>query len=75
MLAAAEALAGHDVLLMTNSTGHPALALPNGFREDGTPLSISFIGKLFGQADMMTVGKAYRDATGFHLRHPAKSAV
>ena len=47
-----------------------ALALPNGFHEDGTPVSISFIGDLPGEAEMLTVGKAYLEATGFYLRHP-----
>jgi Asp-tRNA(Asn)/Glu-tRNA(Gln) amidotransferase A subunit family amidase len=61
---------GRDVLLTTNLTGHPAIALPSGFNEDGTPVSISFIGRLFGEADMMRVAKAYQDATDFHTRQP-----
>ena len=61
---------GGNVLLMTNLTGHPAVVLPNGFTEKGTPTSISFIGKLFGEAEALSVAKAYQDATGFHLKHP-----
>jgi len=63
---------GRGVLLTTNLTGHPALTVPSGFEEDGTPVSISFIGRLFGEADLLAVGKAYQDATGFHLQHPAQ---
>lgn len=58
-------------LLATNLTGHPAVILPSGFRaEDGTPVSITFIGRLFGEEPMLRVAKAYQDATGHHLRHP-----
>ncbi|HET9441661.1 MAG TPA: amidase [Longimicrobiales bacterium] len=61
---------GGNVLLLTNLTGHPAVVLPNGFNPDGTPVSISFVGRLFGEAELLRVAKAYQDATGFHLRRP-----
>ncbi|MFQ5350267.1 MAG: amidase, partial [Thermoanaerobaculia bacterium] len=61
---------GNDNLLLTNLTGHPQVALPNGFRSNGTPTSITFTGQLFGEADLLAVAKAYQDATGFHQRHP-----
>ena len=61
---------GGGNLLLTNLTGHPQVVLPNGFRADGTPTSITFTGRLFGEADLLAVAKAYQDATGFHLRRP-----
>ena len=62
-------------LLVTNLTGHPALILPNGFRaSDGTPVSLTFLGNLFGEAKLCVVAKQYQDATGFHLQHPKLSA-
>jgi Asp-tRNA(Asn)/Glu-tRNA(Gln) amidotransferase A subunit family amidase len=61
---------GGDVLLTTNLTGHPAVTLPSGFRDDGTPVSISFVGRLFGESELLTVAKAFQDATGHHLKHP-----
>ncbi|UCF18683.1 MAG: amidase [Gemmatimonadota bacterium] len=66
---------GGSVLLTTNLTGHPSITLPNGFRDDGTPVSISFIGKLFGESSMMVAAKAYQDATGFHRQQPPTFAV
>ncbi|HXO19204.1 MAG TPA: amidase [Thermoanaerobaculia bacterium] len=57
-------------LLLTNLTGHPAVVLPNGFKKDGTPASITFTGRLFGEADLLAVAKVYQDGTGFHRRHP-----
>ncbi len=61
---------GGSVLLLTNLTGHPTAVVPNGFRENGRPTSISFVGKLFGDAEALHVAKAYQDATDFHTRKP-----
>ncbi|HET9402180.1 MAG TPA: amidase [Candidatus Acidoferrales bacterium] len=69
---------------LTNLSGHPAVILPNGFRGDdapkprtedgpggpGTPVSLTFIGNLYGDAKVLTLARAYQEATGFHLRHP-----
>jgi Asp-tRNA(Asn)/Glu-tRNA(Gln) amidotransferase A subunit family amidase len=62
---------GGNMLLITNLTGHPAVVLPNGFTDQGAPVSITFIGRLFGEADLLRVAMAYQDATDFHRRHPA----
>ncbi|MGH7576320.1 MAG: amidase, partial [Longimicrobiales bacterium] len=64
-----------NALLLTNLTGHPCVVLPNGFRPDGTPVSISFIGKLYGEAEALALAKAYQDATEFHTRVPPRFAV
>jgi len=66
---------GGSVLLTTNLTGHPAVVVPSGFASDGTPVSISFIGNLWGEAEALAVAKAYQDATGHHLRVPPAFAV
>jgi Asp-tRNA(Asn)/Glu-tRNA(Gln) amidotransferase A subunit family amidase len=57
-------------LVATNLTGHPAVIVPNGFRDDGTPVSLTFLGGLFEEAKMLAVARAYQEATGFHLKHP-----
>ncbi len=57
-------------LVATNLTGHPAVILPNGFREDGTPVSLTFLGPLFGEGKLLALASAYQNATGFHLKHP-----
>ncbi len=62
---------GGSILLLTNLTGHPQVVIPNGYRsEDGTPTSISFVGKLFGDADALRLAKAVQDVTTHHQRHP-----
>jgi Asp-tRNA(Asn)/Glu-tRNA(Gln) amidotransferase A subunit family amidase len=57
-------------LVATNLTGHPAVIVPNGFRDDGTTVSLTFLGGLFEEAKLLAVARAYQDATGFHLKHP-----
>jgi len=64
-------VAGFPQLVATNLTGHPAVILPHGFRADGTPVSLTFLGSLFGEARLLTVAGAYQRSTNFHLRHPA----
>ncbi len=61
---------GGENLLITNLTGHPSTVVPNGFRKDGTPTSITFLGHLYREAELLAVTKAYQDATDFHLRRP-----
>jgi Asp-tRNA(Asn)/Glu-tRNA(Gln) amidotransferase A subunit family amidase len=55
---------------ITNLTGHPSVTLPHGFDEKGHPTGLTFIGKLFGEAQMLALAKAYQDSTGWHLKHP-----
>jgi Asp-tRNA(Asn)/Glu-tRNA(Gln) amidotransferase A subunit family amidase len=57
-------------LVATNLTGHPAVILPNGFRDDGTPVSLTFLGGLFEEAKLLAVARAYQQATKFHLSRP-----
>lgn len=59
-----------DNLLLTNLTGNPCVVLPNGFSKDGTPTSITFIGRLFDEARLIAFAKKYQDATNFNKQHP-----
>jgi Asp-tRNA(Asn)/Glu-tRNA(Gln) amidotransferase A subunit family amidase len=36
----------------------------------GTPTSLTFLGKLYGEAELLAFARAYQEATGFHLQHP-----
>jgi len=57
----------------TALTGHPGISVPNGFDETGKPTGILFVGKLYGEAELMAVAKTYQDANDFHLSHPRLS--
>lgn len=56
---------------MTNLTGHPCLVLPDGFNKEGSPTSITFLGKLYGEAALITIGRAFQEATDWDDQHPS----
>jgi Asp-tRNA(Asn)/Glu-tRNA(Gln) amidotransferase A subunit family amidase len=60
-----------DNLVLTNLTGHPSVVVPNGVTASAKPSSVTFTGKLYGEAAALAVAKAYQDATDFHLKYPA----
>ena len=59
---------------VTNLTGNPCVVVPHGFNEKGNPTSLTFIGKLYGEGEMLALAHAYQEATGWHLKHPKLSA-
>ncbi len=59
-----------DNLLLTNLSGHPCVVVPNGFSAEGTPTSITFVGRLFDEGKIISVAKMFQQATDFHLKHP-----
>ena len=61
-----------DNLLRTNLTGHPCIVLPNGFDNKGMPTSISFIGDLYKDGELVAVARSYQRGTGWHKRYPPK---
>ena len=58
-------------LVMTNLSGHPCVVLPNGFQKNGMPTTITFMGKLFGEAQVLALAKFYQDLTQFEEQHPS----
>ena len=71
-------LTGHPALILPN--GFRGTDAPKPPRKDngdddgiggpGTPVSLTFLGQLYGEAKLLAFAKAYQDATGFHLKHP-----
>jgi Asp-tRNA(Asn)/Glu-tRNA(Gln) amidotransferase A subunit family amidase len=62
----------HEV---SNTCGIPAVVVPNGFTSAGKPTSVTFHGRLYNEAGVLALAKAYQDATTFHLKHPPISAA
>ncbi len=65
----APAFAGQN-LLVTNLTGHPCVVVPDGFTGPDQPHGITFVGRLYDEATVAAVARAYQEASGFHRRHP-----
>lgn len=57
-------------LVATNLSGHPAVVLPNGFR-NGLPTSITFTGQLFGEGKLLKIAEAYQRTGDFHKKQPS----
>jgi Asp-tRNA(Asn)/Glu-tRNA(Gln) amidotransferase A subunit family amidase len=57
---------------MANLAGYPAINVPNGFTEAGTPTNVTFYGRPFADTEVLALAKAYQDAAGFHLVKPRK---
>jgi Asp-tRNA(Asn)/Glu-tRNA(Gln) amidotransferase A subunit family amidase len=61
---------GGDQLLATNLTGHPVVTVPNGFKDSGSPTSITFLGNLYDEGTVLAVAVAFQEATNHHLKRP-----
>jgi Asp-tRNA(Asn)/Glu-tRNA(Gln) amidotransferase A subunit family amidase len=61
---------GGSQLFATNLTGHPVVVVPNGFKDSGSPTSISFLGNLFDEGSILAVAAAYQEATSFNKKRP-----
>jgi aspartyl-tRNA(Asn)/glutamyl-tRNA(Gln) amidotransferase subunit A len=59
-----------DLISPGNLAGVPALALPNGFGENGLPTSITLQGTAFNETRLTAIGKRYQTLTAFHRRRP-----
>ena len=55
---------------LSNLTGHPAVVVPNGFKKNGMPSSITFIGDLYKEGEILRFAKLFQDKTDFHLMKP-----
>ena len=63
---------GQD-LAITNLTGHPTVVFPMGFRDrDGRqmPGSVTLTGRLYDEATLLAVARAFQHATGDHRLRP-----
>ncbi|SNS31680.1 Asp-tRNAAsn/Glu-tRNAGln amidotransferase A subunit [Belliella buryatensis] len=61
---------GGNQLQITNLTGHPALCMPNGFLENGSPISITFLANLFDEEKLIMLGRAYQEHTDWQKKRP-----
>lgn len=62
---------GPAVIPAGNLTGLPALAMPDGFGENGLPTSIAFMGPAFSERRLAEIGTLYQQRSDWHLKRPA----
>jgi len=63
--------AGSALNLATNASGHPAVALRAGFREDGTPVGVLLFGRLFEEGVLIRLAMAAERELGAFERRPS----
>jgi Asp-tRNA(Asn)/Glu-tRNA(Gln) amidotransferase A subunit family amidase len=71
-------LTGHPAVILPNGfrgddAPKPPSTDPGDFQNaggPGTPVSLTFLGDLYGEGKLLALARAYQDATEFHRRHP-----
>lgn len=61
---------GPPVIPAGNLTGLPALAMPNGYGENGLPTSVAFMGAPFSEAMLCSLGAVLQSRTDWHTKRP-----
>lgn len=59
-----------NLLLITNSTGHPSLVFRSGFSEKGRPTGTTLIGRLFDEGTLCRIGIAIENELDVASRRP-----
>lgn len=54
-----------------NAAGLPALSIPCGVDAAGMPVGLQLVGRPFDEATVLRAGRAYEQATDWHLRRPS----
>ncbi len=57
---------------MANLACYPAINVPNGFSDTGSPTNFTIFARPYGEMEILALAKAYQDVAGFHLQRPPK---
>jgi Asp-tRNA(Asn)/Glu-tRNA(Gln) amidotransferase A subunit family amidase len=75
-------LTGHPALILPNGFRGPDAPLPGSTAEGAdenvggpeTPVSLTFLGNLYGENKLLALARAYQEATAFHKSYPKLDA-
>lgn len=59
-----------DIYTCQTPVGVPSLALPCGFTQDGLPIGMQFVGKMFAEPLLLNLGYTYQQQTSWHTAAP-----
>lgn len=62
--------AGSPISAAGTASGLPALTIPNGFSDGGSPTGLQFVGRGWNDDLLLAVAAKYQEATDWHTRHP-----
>jgi Asp-tRNA(Asn)/Glu-tRNA(Gln) amidotransferase A subunit family amidase len=60
---------------MANLACYPAVNVPNGFADGGTPTSIVFYAQPYREPELLALARAYQSATPWHTQRPAAAGA
>jgi aspartyl-tRNA(Asn)/glutamyl-tRNA(Gln) amidotransferase subunit A len=69
------AFGGPPVIPAGNAVGQPAISVPNGFGENNLPTGIQFTGRAWTEARLISVARAYQQATDWHKKRPGSGKL
>lgn len=61
---------GRNLSLITNLTGHPAMAIPSGFDKQGRPTSFILIGNLYDEGPLLEAAYLLQQSTDHEEKRP-----
>lgn len=61
---------GNRQLIITNLTGHPVISIPTGLDKEKHPTSITLVGNLYDEANILLLAKVFQENTEFDELHP-----
>ena len=61
---------GNRQLIITNLTGHPVIAIPTGLDDQNLPTSITLVGNLYDEENILLLAKEFQEITAFDELHP-----
>jgi Asp-tRNA(Asn)/Glu-tRNA(Gln) amidotransferase A subunit family amidase len=64
-----------DVLVTTNLTGHPQVFIPMGLNEQGRPIGVSLVGRLYDEGTILAVANMIQRSTGVYRQRPDLSKL
>lgn len=59
-----------DIYTCQTPTGVPSLAIPCGFNNDGLPIGMQLVGKMFSEDLLLRIGYHYQKITDWHKKSP-----
>ena len=63
------------LLVITNFTGHPQVCVPIGYIDGKSPVSLTFLGRLFEEGSPLRVAHGFQQATKWHEMNPPMNWV
>jgi aspartyl-tRNA(Asn)/glutamyl-tRNA(Gln) amidotransferase subunit A len=62
---------GPPLIPAGNLVGQPGMSIPNGLGQKGLPTGLMLTGRVWGEATLLAIARAYQKETDWHTKQPA----